>query len=198
MDTLSVAQALAGSGVDQRGCIDGMGNVEMFPSSAVAQSHVPGSAAHIGTLQQPPTPNLLSQHHQRASSIFQNPSFDNKHSAYRSAEASVSVNLVKNSDYSQQQQQQQHSTEMQSVQHSNPTMTSTNTATSTAMMVDEAVPPPVSKTNASTQATNDTINDKATTDNAKAAETNADDAGSSSAVRKVRTWDRTGASEQKQ
>lgn len=181
MDNLSVAQALAK--MDERSG-EGMGNIEMFPSSAVAQSHAPGSAAHISTLQQPPAHGHLSQHHQRTSSILQNPSFDNKHSSYRSAEAGASVNLVKGRD-----SQPQVDSEPRHVQHNDPMMTSTNTATSSAMMVDEAVAAPVAKTDASTRTTDPASSEKDTAVCSKSAEAStaqANEAESNPAVRKVR------------
>ncbi|CDR98602.1 uncharacterized protein SPSC_01747 [Sporisorium scitamineum] len=148
----------------------------MYPSSAVAQTHLSGSA-HIGTLQQPPpSTNASSLHHHRTSSIFQNPSFDNKHSAFRSADVSVSVNKV-----STQQLHQQSNTTCSATEK---TITSTNTATSSAMMIDDPV-----AANVVGKGSTDVKSDKngeAKQPPAEAGAEQTDDAGSSSAVRKVR------------
>ncbi|TKY86095.1 hypothetical protein EX895_004920 [Sporisorium graminicola] len=124
-----------------------LSSVEMYPSSAVAQTYVPGSAAHIGTLQQPPSSSNASSYPPHCSStIVQNPTFDSKHNAYRSAEVSfsVSVNKVSHPSYTAQPQQQhpyphQQPNSTTSASAMETTVTSTNTATSAAMMIDDPV-----------------------------------------------------------
>lgn len=163
---------------------DMMGGVEMFPSSAVAQTHVPGSAAHIGTLQQPPLHHSLSHHHQRTPSIFQNPSFDNKHSAYRSV--TDSTNVVKGPSPAQQGSNK--APQPAARPSNSQTTTSTSTATSSAMMVDADTPHPEAKTDVSTQTSNAIGSDAGANVNARPAEPNVEqaDAGTNAAVRKVR------------
>lgn len=156
---------------------DNMGNVEMFPSSAVAQSHVPGSAA-IGTLQHPPL-HPSHQHHTRTSSISQNPSLDNnKHNRYRASNTdtngvSVSVSCVTQTDHQQDIVEQHKST-----------VTTTSTATNSAIMMDDTVPhapapAPVAKDAAITQTDNDKEANAAAVANAAPPNDN-------SAVRKIR------------
>lgn len=168
-----------------------MSSVEMYPSSAVAQTHVPGSAAHIGTLQQPPpSANAASLHHHRTTSILQNPSFDNKHGAYRSADVSVSVSVNKVANTTQQLHPHSNGATASAMER---TITSTNTATNSAMMIDD----PVNAANngvagkGSTQAGGNSNGDgKNVEAKQPGAETGAadatDDAGNNSAVRKVR------------
>lgn len=164
-----------------------MASVEMFPSSAVAQSHVPGSAAPCALQQPPPssTANSFPSHH-RTASIFQNPSFDNKHSAYRSAEVSVSVNKVVNPASSVENNDKvHHQYHHQPSSTTTTTTTSTNTATSSAMMVDDTIVKAEVKAAADAPQTNEAKAD----DVKQQTEANADatgDAGSDSAVRKVR------------
>ena len=147
-----------------------MSNVELFPSSAVAQSHVPGSATH--PIQQPPSQQTC---HQRCASIFQNPSFDNKHSAYRKTTAAS-------------QQQQSSATTTTELQEETRTKTSTNTATDSAMMIDE----PMAKIDATMETCDKAEETKAQPQPPQqqpaATEANAGsgDAGGNSAVRKVR------------
>ncbi|GAC98729.1 hypothetical protein PHSY_006323 [Pseudozyma hubeiensis SY62] len=116
-----------------------MSNVEMYPSSAVAQSHLPGSTAP--SLQQPPPSSTASNFHShhRTSAIFQNPSFDNKHSTFRSSEVSVNVNKVNNQTSDEGKVEQYHSQPAfaQACTDSTVVMTKTSTATDSAMMVDE-------------------------------------------------------------
>ncbi|SNX83518.1 uncharacterized protein MEPE_02225 [Melanopsichium pennsylvanicum] len=150
----------------------------MFPSSAVAQTHVPGST--IGTLQQPPTHNHPSQHHQDNSAIIQNFSFDNRHSAYRSKEVSTSVNRI-NETHSEQLD----AVEKKAVEQDISTTMSTDTATSPAMMVEDASAT-IKKTNTTAQASNNASNEKGQNDHAKPADANTNDACTTSAVRKVR------------
>ncbi|SJX66091.1 uncharacterized protein SRS1_13533 [Sporisorium reilianum f. sp. reilianum] len=161
----------------------------MYPSSAVAQAHVPGSA--IGALQQPPaSSNASSLHHNRTWSIIQNPSFDNKHSAYRSADVSVSVNKVTYPSYTAQQPQQSNTTTSASEKET--TITSTNTATSSAMMIDD----PVAASGAgkasnhvgtSTDGNGDKNGEAKQQPAAEANTEQTDENGSNSAVRKVRS-----------
>lgn len=163
-------------------------NVEMYPSSAVAQSHVPGAAVSCALQQPPPscTANAFPAHH-RTASIFQNPSFDNKHSAYRSTEANSSISKADEAALTNDQ----YHVEPVCAQPVSSTMvtTSTNTATTSAMMVDDTamkaeVLPEVNACNS--------IKDEAVKPadaNQTQTERNADpagDNGSSSAVRKVR------------
>ncbi|KIS69811.1 uncharacterized protein UMAG_02332 [Mycosarcoma maydis] len=160
----------------------------MYPSSAVAQSHVPGAAVSCALQQPPPscTANAFPAHH-RTASIFQNPSFDNKHSAYRSTEASSSISKADEAALTNDQ----YHVEPVCAQPISSTMvtTSTNTATTSAMMVDDTamkaeVLPEVNACNS--------IKDEAVKPadaNQTQTERNADpagDNGSSSAVRKVR------------
>ncbi|GAC72448.1 hypothetical protein PANT_7c00107 [Moesziomyces antarcticus T-34] len=102
------------------------GKVEMFPSSAVAQSHAPGSDANIGTLQQPP-----AHHHQRTSSFYQ-PPFDLSGTKADGADSSVQA-----ADSADQQQKDS-------------TMVSTNTASDSAMMPAQAAANGVGNAQAST------------------------------------------------
>lgn len=171
MEGLTVAHAHALAANQAGEGRDAIGNVEMFPSSAVAQSHVPGSAS-IGTLQQPPQ-QPSHQNHNRAPSIFQNPSFDNnKHSQYRTTATTTDCNGVSVSVCSFNQPDNQHSVEQQKT-----TVTTTNTATDSAMMVDDPAAPapaPVAKTEATTQVGDNKAADNATQQN------------ENSAVRKIR------------
>lgn len=117
-----------------------MSNVEMYPSSAIAQSHLPGSTAPC--LQQPPPSSTISNFysHHRTSAIFQNPSFENKHSTFRSSsEVSVSVNKVTNLTSDNDKDEQYHPQPAFSQPCADSTMvtTSTSTATDSAMLVDE-------------------------------------------------------------
>ncbi|KAJ9478774.1 hypothetical protein PHBOTO_002262 [Pseudozyma hubeiensis] len=125
-------------------CLDQIGsemsNVEMYPSSAVAQSHLPGSSAP--SLQQPPPSSTACNFHShhRTSAIFQNPSFENKHSNFRSSsEVSVNVNKVINptSDNDKDEQYHPQPAFREPCVDSTMVTTSTGTATNSAMMVDE-------------------------------------------------------------
>ncbi len=111
MEGLSAFDALTGMKGQE---VETDGKVEMFPSSAVAQSHAPGSDANIGTLQQPPT-----HHHQRTSSFYQ-PPFDI--SETKADEVDTRVQAADPAD-----QQQKDST-----------MVSTNTASDSAIMPAQA------------------------------------------------------------
>jgi hypothetical protein len=123
MAGLSAFDALTGMKSQE---VETDGKVEMFPSSAVAQSHAPGSDANIGTLQQPP-----AHHHQRTSSFYQ-PPFDLSGTKADGADSSVQA-----SDSADQQQKDS-------------TMVSTNTASDSAMMPAQAAANGVGNAQAST------------------------------------------------
>ena len=175
---------------------DVMGNIEMYPSSAVAQTHVPGSAARINSLQQPPLATNQLNHqpsrHHRTSSIFQSSLLDNNGqiSFKGGPDVDVSVNMVSESNTRHQQQSSGQGRSAQQEQ-SNLTRTCTSTATSSDMMTDDPapVPAPVAKADPVPPGKNDTRLSENTTNDAKAAgakEPHADDVGGNSAVRKVR------------
>lgn len=186
MDRQTVAQAPA---VAEPSEGDLMANVEMFPSSAVAQTNFPGSV-DIGALQQPPLHHNLSPrpNHQRVSSSLYKPAassndisvYNNAHSfGADGGQVSVSVNPV--TDLSQDNSIIGAHSNQQGME----TMAGTNTATTSAMMVDEAVPPPDAK-DVAPPAKPDVNDDKVAKTETKGSDVSGSDANSSSSVRKVR------------
>lgn len=186
MDSLSVAQAMCAAEQD-------VGTVEMFPSSAVAQTHVPGSAS-IATLDPPPphhNPSSLSYNqretsalHDRsdASTIATNP---DSHLFSGQGEVSVRVNLVE--DRQPQQDKTINNGETYPVQQGSETITATMTATTTpVMMVDDPEPAPNVGSEAVPPANAATGDEKVSDASTKAPDVNGSEANNGSAVRKVR------------
>lgn len=182
MESLGVAQALAGMDLDPRED-DLVDNVGLYPSSAVAQTHVPGSA-QLGALQQPP-PVPSQHHHRRTSAIFQNPSFDNKHSAYRTGSTGKTTAFFRSTDTQQGGKTQP----VQQPQPSNTTISDNMSSTSAAMVVDDAARVTVTTVDAATNTSTDVVSNDATSEVKPATEATApatEDAGTNSTVRKVR------------